>query len=466
MDNSLKHIYKSKCKEYETAVNRWHDNRELRLCENPTSRKFFKFVNQKFNTRSSIPPLLDNNQNLLTSDDDRANFFNTQFQSFFVKDDAVTPNFATKRVPEMPSFTITIQDVRKAISEMKDKLTRTPEDIPSYFLKRLSPAIILPLLIIFNTSLQYNIIPSAWKKAIVVPVFKKGNRNHVKNYRPILLTSSICRLFESILSKKILSHLLLNDLLSTQQFGFIPKRSSCSQLLSSLYQWIVAYSSDETTDVIYTDIRKAFDSVSHSKLIYTLRQYKLHPSVVNWIENFLTNRTQQVALNTSLSAPCHAYSGVPQGSIIGPLLFIIYFNDVTESTAALDETGNIMLFADDAKVFSTTPNNLDQSLFSLNEWLQSRQLKLASEKCFLLKIAKDHVNSPTHNYHLDNHTLSCEPVAKDLGIYISHNKWEHHISYLKRIGSVFLPSSQIHQNQKHLDDHETIHHIHKTKVRV
>ena len=164
-DLSLKNTYKLKCKEYETEVNKWHDSQELNLCKNPASRKFYKFVNQKLNSRSTIPPLLDENQTLLTSDQDKADCFNAQFQKFFVKDNSSTPMFLPKEVPEMPTFLITEEDIITAIHNMKDKLTRTPEDIPSYFLKRSSPAIIKPLLLIFNTSLKYGIIPASWKQA-------------------------------------------------------------------------------------------------------------------------------------------------------------------------------------------------------------------------------------------------------------------------------------------------------------
>ena len=433
-DSSIKQSYKLKCKEYELEVNKWHDNRELNLCKNPASKKFFKFVNQKLNSRSSIPPLIDDNQILLTSDQDKADLFNTQFQRFFVKDDSSIPSFLPKQVSVMPSFLITEQDITTAIHNMKDKLTRTPEEIPSYFLKRVFPAIILPLLIIFNTSLQTGIIPTSWKHAIVIPIFKKGSRNLAKNYRPISLTSSICRLFESIISKKILSHLLSNDLLSPQQFGFLPNRSSCSQLLSCLHKWLLAYSNRITTDIIYTDIRKAFDSVSHPKLISTLGQYKLNPIIINWIKNFLTGRSQQVALNDALSSPLDVYSGVPQGSIIGSLMFNIYFNDITTSLSSSRDSESIMLFADDAKVFSTIPEDLHESLKSVDVWLKSRQLQLACEKCFVLSLTKD--QSIKNDYYLNNQKLASESIAKDLGIYISYDlKWEHHINHLSKISS-------------------------------
>ena len=446
LDTSYKKAYKIKCKEYEKAVSIWNDKKELKLCANPSSKKFYKFVNQKLSSRSTIPPLVDNNQVLLTSDLEKANFLNTEFQNFFVKDNCRNLQYFSKHAPQMPSCTISKKDISNALSSMKDKLTRTPEEIPSFFVKRCSSSLIEPLFMIFNLSLQHCSIPLQWKQAIVIPVFKKGSRNRSQNYRPISLTSCLCRLFESILSEKILSHLLSNNLLSSKQFGFLPNRSSSSQLLSCLQKWSTSFSNNLSTNILYTDIRKAFDSVCHSKLINTLHAYKLHSSVVNWISNFLTDRYQQVAIKESLSSPVHAFSGVPQGSIIGPILFNIYYNDVTDCETYLGDSGSIMLYADDAKVFSTDPKKLQDSLDFVDTWLKSRQLQLAYDKCFLLTISKPrHNNNST--FFLSNHEITSEAVAKDLGIFVTQDlKWEVHVNYLCKTGS--LISYQIRKSIK------------------
>ena len=147
LDRSLKKQYKLKCKEYETAVNIWHDSKELNICNNPSSSKLFKFVNKKLNSQSSIPPLLDANTHLVTSDAAKVELFNKQFLSFFVEDDKQNLNLQPKSVPQMESFKITEGDIKDAIHNMKDKITRTPEEIPSYFIKR-CPALIYPLLLI------------------------------------------------------------------------------------------------------------------------------------------------------------------------------------------------------------------------------------------------------------------------------------------------------------------------------
>ena len=329
----------------------------------------------------------------------------------------------------MENFKITESDILLAVKTIKDKLTRTPENIPSYFIKRCIYSIIQPLLYLFNSSLTHGFVPNQWKCSIIVPVYKKGDRNKPLNYRPISLTSSFCRIFELIVSHKILTHLLSNNLLSSFQFGFLPQRSSCDQLLSCLHQWLCSFSSNLTTNIIYTDIRKAFDSVSHPKLIQTLIQYNINPLLITWIEQFLKDRKQQVIINNSLSTPLTVFSGVPQGSIIGPLLFNIYINDITLCSSTLNGSGNIMLFADDAKLFSTNPNQLQISLDKTDSWLHSRQLSLAKDKCFHLQLNKPGISkSQPIDFNFNNNKISHCSIIKDLGIYISEDlKWAPHI---------------------------------------
>ena len=170
----------------------------------------------------------------------------------------------------MPLFQIDPVDILRACEKMKGKLTRTPECIPSFFILRTISSLIYPLTTIFNLSLRYSFIPSQWKCAVIVPVFKKGDRRKVGNYRPISLTSSISRLFEAVLLEKLMSYTLESSLLSRFQFGFLPNRTSCSNLLSSMHSWLTAYSTSKCTNVFYTDIKKAFDSVNHRILIQIL----------------------------------------------------------------------------------------------------------------------------------------------------------------------------------------------------
>ena len=246
-------------------------------------------------SKAPIPPLYDDQENLIMSDSNKANLFNSFFQNVFTQDDGRTIDQTTKKTIKMPNYDISYTEILDAVQNSKDKISRTPDQIPMYFIKRVIGPILKPLLYLFNSFLKFNFVPKQWKQAIVIPIFKKGNKNKVQNYRPISLTSSFCRIFEYIMSKRILSHLQVNSLLSSKQFGFLPNKSTYSNLLTCYHKWLISFSQNETTNVIYTDISKAFDTVSHSKLLVTLKNYGLHETVISWLQNFLSKRSQQVA---------------------------------------------------------------------------------------------------------------------------------------------------------------------------
>ena len=287
----------------------------------------------------------------------------------------------------MPDINIQEPDILKAVLSTKDKLSLTPENIPSYFIKRVVHSILYPLSIIYNNCLKYNFVPHQWKESIITPIFKKGDRRLPTNYRPIALTSSFCRILEAIVSDNMLCHLSLNNLLLPNQYGFLPGRSSQSQLLHCLDQWYSSYFSNTIEYVTYTDISKAFDTVSHHKLIVVLRSFGINTFVTDWIENFLTNRTQVVRINKSVSHPLPILSGVPQGSVLGPLLFILFINDIIQ-IIQLQHNTNFALFADDTKIFSTNPSKLQSCLNSFSDTITTLSLNLAAQKCFLLPIGK------------------------------------------------------------------------------
>ena len=316
--------------------------------------------------------------------------------------------------------------ILKLLSQLAPKKSNTPEDIPSFVLKKIGTTISNFLCIIFNASLQSGVIPYQWKTALIVPVFKKGSRYSVNNYRPISLTSSICRLLERALCDIILSYLIGHNLISQQQHGFLPGRSTVTQLLEALNRWMTSYTSGEATDVVYTDLSKAFDKVNHSKLIRVLESYGICGKLVNWISSFLHGRNQRVNIRQSISSPLEIFSGVPQGSVMGPLLFLIYVDDITKVCST---DTDISLFADDAKVYSTSPQDLQISLNSIDRFLKSRQLTLAVEKCEKITFSKD---DATNRFSIGSTQVREVASVKDLGITISNClKWDEHINHIK-----------------------------------
>ena len=259
------------------------------------------------------------------------------------------------------------------------------EKIPSYFIKRVWQSILYPLTYLLNSSLSANIVPRQWKRSLITPVFKKGNRKLPTNYRPIAQTSSFCRILESILYLKIFTHIKNNSIISKNQFGFIPDKSSSSQLLVCMEKWISSFCENKCTLVAYTDISKAFDTVNHRKLLSVLTSIKLPLPLISWIRNYLSDRDQIILVNSVSSSTLPVHSGIPQGSILGPLLFLIYMNDIIISLENSDTISNFILFADDTKIFGTDPVKLQYSLNNFNLRLQKFQLNLSAHKCALFR---------------------------------------------------------------------------------
>ena len=431
--------YSKVASEYESAVQAIYDKHDNAMCSNPNNRKLYSYVKKKLNCDFLLPPLLNSEGESVSSDYLKAKLLNETFQKSFSSDDCLPFISHQLNIPLMPHFQINSSDILSAINS-KDKISRTPEKIPSFFIKRVSQSLIIPLTYLYNFSLTSNVIPYQWKSSLITPVFKKGSRKVPSNYRPIAQTSSFCRILESILFDQILAHLQTNSILSENQFGFIPHKSSCSQLLVCIHSWLSSFSNNNSTYVAYTDISKAFDSLNHRKLIHILTSIQLHNPLVAWIRNYLGNRTQRVVVNSVFSPSVTVASGIPQGSILGPLLFIIYMNDIITSPEISDSNSTFILFADDTKVFSTDLSNIQSSLSDFSSKLKSYQLQLAPHKCAILPFSKtpfDSLVQSLPSVTINSIDLPYIDSIKDLGIYVSSNfKWEKHISKIVNLSLI------------------------------
>ena len=429
---SFKLEYVKKCLEYEEEVKKWNNLNENNLCQNPSSKKFYNYINKKLKVKSAIPNLT-NKDTIASTDHDKASLLNSTFHEVFTVDNGKSLCLDKKTTRHMPDFTISREDICISIALMKDKITRTPEGVPAYFLKRTSDVLLEPLFFFFNRCLIFSFVPCQWKMGLIVPIFKKGDKSNCKNYRPISLTSTLSRLFESILHHKITCYLLDHSLLSSSQYGFLTGRSSCQQLLVCIHEWLQNVCKGLSVNVIYTDIAKAFDSVSHKKLIQVVQTYGINESAVCWLSNFLTDRKQSVCVGSSVSSLLPVSSGVPQGSVIGPLLFLIYFDNITTT---LHGSSRMKLFADDAKLYDTNSSTLQMSISNLLSWLADYQLNIAPHKCFSLDLASPNLAHTPSTFYIDNSAIESRPLIKDLGIYVSNNlKWSSHINYVCRNAS-------------------------------
>ena len=258
-------------------------------------------------------------------------------------------------------------------------------------MKELADLIAKPIAQLFNMTLEDNALPDDWKKAFVSPIFKKGARNLAVNYRPISLTSILCKMMEKLIREVVMDHLIKHSLLSDKQHGFINGRSTTTQLLVYLDICTRSIVDGHVIDVIYLDFWKAFDTVPHRRLLGKLESYGIKGDILLWIKAFLVGRTQEVIVNGVKSKCAPVESGIPQGSVLGPMLFVIYINDILDN---IDSNG--LMFADDTKIFrlissKEDSDKLQNDIKSLEKWSSIWELQFNSAKCHVLTLGSSKI---------------------------------------------------------------------------
>ena len=238
-----------------------------------------------------------------------------------------------------------------------------------------------PLVRIFQCSLDTGVVPEDWKKANVTPIFKGGKKSLAENYRPVSLTSAVCKVLESLLRDNITEHLKKYKILKDTQHGFVKGRSCLTNLIEFLDEVTKYIDKGLPIDVIYLDFSKAFDRVPHHRLIKKINACGIGGNVSTWIENWLSERKQRVVVKGSASKWSNVSSGVPQGSVLGPTLFIIFINDIDENIVS-----SLSMFADDTKVINEVSKignayTLQEDLHKLYQWSQDWQMLFNAEKC-------------------------------------------------------------------------------------
>ena len=302
-----------------------------------------------------------------------------------------------------------------------------PDELHPRVPKEISSSITKPLYHIFKQSLDKGKLPSDWKTAIVSAIFKKGNKSLASNYRPVSLTSVVCKIMEKLVRKHILNHMKSQNLFTKRQYGFIYVRSTSLQLLEVLDKWTEALDNGHYVDCIYMDFQKAFDKVPHKRLLEKIKSYGIVGPTLSWIEDFLLNRSQKVLLNGAGSEWENVTSGIPQDSVLGPILFVIYINDLPDTVES-----DSYLFADDTKIFRISKGEddketLQDDLTKLEEWSDKRLFKFHPEKCKHMKISKSK-NEETNSYKLLGQDIETVTQEKVIGVIIdSELTFENHL---------------------------------------
>ncbi len=338
------------------------------------------------------------------------------------------------------------------LDKLKTDKSAGPDNISPRLLKETATELSKGLAILFQRSIQEGKLPTPWKDATVSPVFKKGAKSDPGNYRPISLTSVVGKLLERLIRQCLMDHLKQHNLLSDSQFGFRNGRSCQLQLLHVLDSWTEDLDQGLNVDILFFDYSKAFDTVPHKKLVTKLKAYGITGNLLSWISDFLTNRRQCVVINGSHSNWVPVKSGVPQGSVLGPILFLLFVNDLPSVT-----TNPLWLFADDTKAsLSFTQEEecqtLQDDINNMAAWTDKWQLSFNAKKCKAMYLGP---KNPHHQYYMADSTgLQTEIVStteeKDLGVTLDPKlTFKAHIAKItKKANSI---TGHIARNLKHLD---------------
>ncbi|EFA12433.1 hypothetical protein TcasGA2_TC005244 [Tribolium castaneum] len=286
-----------------------------------------------------------------------------------------------------------------------------PDQIPPKLLRTCAASLSGPLAKMMTKSFLQGTLPYEWLQATITPLYKSGDKLDPANYRPVSLTSTCCKIMEKVIVKELLTYMRKNNLIPEHQHGFLPGRSVVTNLLSCTNLWTKMLDTNQPVDIIYLDFSKAFDKVPHNLLLAKLESYGVTGNLLDWIRAFLSNRNYCVKVCGKFSYSKPVLSGVPQGSVLGPILFLLYTPDLLFS---LD---SYSAYADDIKLFANPlVTDLQDQLNLIFQWSEKWQIPLNIAKCCVLQCGH---NNPKYLYHINGTLLSVKTSTKDLGVIVN-----------------------------------------------
>lgn len=409
----------------------FHLNRENRILSGD-QRSVYKYIRSRLNSRAPVMQLERGNE-VFTDNSDIAYVLNDQYCSVFTVDNGYANDLPVKCPVSIDPCLITRNSIISSIGCLKACSTGGVDGMPAWFFKTFPQQLSVPLEYIFKRSLEEGSVPKEWRMSIVTPVYKgsKHKSSDPASYRPISLTCIACRIMERIIKQHIVSHFERFDLFTSSQHGFRNSMSTETQLLECVNDWTNFLDNGEFVDVFYLDVSKAFDTVSHQKLLVKLTKYGIRDTLYKWIESFLYNRVQAVRVDSAMSSYVNVTSGVPQGSVLGPLLFLIYINDLVD----VCKYSRVKMFADDSKIYFKCRKLSDRQKLFLDvnrvfQWFSENQLKVAVEKCAVLHLGR---TNDCFQYKLRNDALPSVSSVKDLGVIVSGDmKFSDHCSAIAK----------------------------------
>ena len=393
------------------------------------SYKIFQYISSiKDKCQSNFPTVMTHNNLSASSDLDKAKLFNKYFYSVFTKDDS-PPNIHDTPMPThvLQDIEISHAEVFAILSSLDITKSAGLDDINPKILNFCAQSLLQPVCHLFNISISTSKLPIQWRSHRITPIHKSGDKSLISNYRPISLLCVLSKVLEKVMYNRIITY--LENSFTAQQFGFLPRRSALQQLLLFTRSLLESKTKHEGVDIIYMDFKKAFDSVSHSRLLTKLKSIGITGKLSLWLEAYLSDCYQCVQVGNSISEFCNVLSGVPQGSILGPLLFAIYINDLPESA----NSSILYLFADDTKCLKSINSPEDVVKFqsdicNVSYWSSNWNLPFNDAKFVHMRFWESFHDNHSE-YTINNKFIEQKSFHKDLGITFTNDlNWAKHIS--------------------------------------
>ena len=418
-------------------------------CLKTNPRYFFSYAKQFSKLKSNIGPLKDTTGTIHSNPVKMANLLQDQYSSVFSNPNNPLLKDTTSSLPQPTStfhtFDFDENDVIEAIDEVDSCSATAENDIPAKVIKSCKTSLAKAFTLLWKDSFNCSVIPKCYKEQTIAPIHKKDSKSDPANYRPISLTSHVIKIYERVMRKNLVHYLEENNLLTNKQHGFRKGRSCLTQLLKTYDSILNNFMANDETDIIYLDFAKAFDKVDHALLLKKLRHLGIGGKVYEWIKSFLSDRSQTVVVDGHKSRPTIVISGVPQGTVLGPILFLIYINDLETAT----EVSSANSFADDTRLSHKIETVEDTTLLQsdLNhviEWSSCNNMELHEKKFEYLsyrlpaniKISDNlpFLSSVTSYSTPSGVEIERKHLVRDLGIHLSDDfTWTPHIN--KMVGS-------------------------------
>ena len=376
-------------------------------------KRFYSYINSARRSRSSIGPLRRNGE-LVVDHREQADVFNQHYSSVFTQSNTEVPEFTSDGTHKIDDITITEENVKNAIDQLNEFSAPGPDDICNKILIELKNELALPLSSLFRKSMDDSRIPDDWRLSNVTPIYKKGTKSDPVNYRPVSLTSNICKLMERVVNVSF-SSFLNTHVLNNTQHGFRGGRS-CQTNLIEFFDKVTGWLDEgDSVDVLYLDFSKAFDKVNHQMLLAKLKAAGVEGKLLAWLEDWLLGRRQRVVVNGEKSEWAMVVSGVPQGTVLGGPLFTVFIKDVD----GVIVFAFIRKFADDTKAACKIQSIEDAVKFQsdidrLVKWADESDMQFNQSKCKILHLGK---NNPRFKYTMNGSPIAEVESEKDLGVW-------------------------------------------------